>query len=352
MRFRKTFKIAPGIKLNVSKSGLSTTLGGKGFSVNTGSRGTYLNTGIPGTGIYSRSKIGRTSRRSSQSTYQANYQMNEKQFESAIKWVNKKGGVPFIMLLLLSTVICFFVNPIIATLLLVGVIVVLIRWVTSRAGKSSALILKARKAWVQSDSDKMLESLEKAYDLYPNPELADDIAFQAQLNEKYILALKYLPEDETDVGTAFSKAECHFALNNYEQAAKYFGMLASLNGTDAQTDNVNAKLGISLHKIGEHRKALEHLQKVTTSYENQSELALLIGNCFIELGEKESGIFAMSSFIGRKRTFDLNMLEMCYTIGNVYLSEGEKTKAKQWLNKVYTQDVGYKDAGKLLASLN
>lgn len=56
-RFRKSVKIAPGVKLNLSKSGVSGTFGGKGASVNVGKDGAYLNTGIPGTGIYDRKKI-------------------------------------------------------------------------------------------------------------------------------------------------------------------------------------------------------------------------------------------------------------------------------------------------------
>lgn len=55
--FRKRIPIVPGINLNVSKSGVSSSIGGKGFSVTTGKKGTYANTSIPGTGIYDRKKI-------------------------------------------------------------------------------------------------------------------------------------------------------------------------------------------------------------------------------------------------------------------------------------------------------
>ena len=58
MRYRKSIKICKGVRLNLSKSGVSATIGVRGLSVNTGPRGTYLNTGIPGTGIYDRRKIG------------------------------------------------------------------------------------------------------------------------------------------------------------------------------------------------------------------------------------------------------------------------------------------------------
>jgi len=58
MNYRKRIRILPGVTLNLSKSGISTTIGIKGFSVNVGQNGAYLNTGIPGTGLYQRQKIG------------------------------------------------------------------------------------------------------------------------------------------------------------------------------------------------------------------------------------------------------------------------------------------------------
>lgn len=55
--FRKRIKIAPGVNINLSKSGASLSVGPRGAKVNFGKRGTYVTTGIPGTGIYSRTKI-------------------------------------------------------------------------------------------------------------------------------------------------------------------------------------------------------------------------------------------------------------------------------------------------------
>lgn len=56
-RFRKYITIFPGVRLNISKSGISLTFGTKGASVNVGKDGAYLNTSIPGTGWYNRQKI-------------------------------------------------------------------------------------------------------------------------------------------------------------------------------------------------------------------------------------------------------------------------------------------------------
>lgn len=57
-KFRKSIKIAPGIKINLSKSGLSTTVGKKGASVNLGKKGVRTTVSIPGTGISHTSKVG------------------------------------------------------------------------------------------------------------------------------------------------------------------------------------------------------------------------------------------------------------------------------------------------------
>ena len=52
LRFRKIFSIIPGVRLNVSKSGVSTSLGGHGATVNVGTNGKRTVTlGIPGTGL-------------------------------------------------------------------------------------------------------------------------------------------------------------------------------------------------------------------------------------------------------------------------------------------------------------
>jgi hypothetical protein len=58
MRFRRKAKLFPGVYLNFSKTGISTTIGVPGASLNFSKQGTHLNTGIPGTGIYDRQKIG------------------------------------------------------------------------------------------------------------------------------------------------------------------------------------------------------------------------------------------------------------------------------------------------------
>ncbi len=52
LNFRKSIKIAPGIRVNISKKGLSSvSVGGKGARVNVSKKGTRTTVGIPGTGL-------------------------------------------------------------------------------------------------------------------------------------------------------------------------------------------------------------------------------------------------------------------------------------------------------------
>lgn len=50
-RFRRSVKLMPGIRLNVSKSGISASVGVPGATVNIGRRGVRGTVGLPGTGL-------------------------------------------------------------------------------------------------------------------------------------------------------------------------------------------------------------------------------------------------------------------------------------------------------------
>jgi len=58
-RYRKSVKLFPGVRVNLSHKGISTTAGIRGLaSVNIGPGGTHLNLGVPGSGLSSRTKLG------------------------------------------------------------------------------------------------------------------------------------------------------------------------------------------------------------------------------------------------------------------------------------------------------
>jgi hypothetical protein len=58
-RFHRILNIIPGVRVNVSKSGLSTSVGPRGADINIGRHGVTTNAGIPGTGLSYRQKLGK-----------------------------------------------------------------------------------------------------------------------------------------------------------------------------------------------------------------------------------------------------------------------------------------------------
>jgi L,D-peptidoglycan transpeptidase YkuD (ErfK/YbiS/YcfS/YnhG family) len=66
LRFRKRIKIFPGVWFNLSKSGISTSIGGKGLTVNLKDGKTKTTVGIPGSGLsYSETSSGNPEKQTS-----------------------------------------------------------------------------------------------------------------------------------------------------------------------------------------------------------------------------------------------------------------------------------------------
>jgi hypothetical protein len=68
LRFRRTMKIAPGIRLNLTKKGISARVGPKGAGVTIGTSGTTVSAGIPGSGLHVSQKVKKVKAAPSQKT--------------------------------------------------------------------------------------------------------------------------------------------------------------------------------------------------------------------------------------------------------------------------------------------
>ena len=56
-RFRKSLRILPGLRLNITRRGVSANIGVRGANVHVGSQGAYVNVGLPGTGVSYRERL-------------------------------------------------------------------------------------------------------------------------------------------------------------------------------------------------------------------------------------------------------------------------------------------------------
>jgi hypothetical protein len=57
LRFRRRFRLAPGVYANLGKGSASLSVGGRGHWVTTGTRGRRATVGIPGTGLWYTTRI-------------------------------------------------------------------------------------------------------------------------------------------------------------------------------------------------------------------------------------------------------------------------------------------------------
>jgi len=99
-RVRKRIKIAPGINVNVGKTGVnSASFGKRGASVNVGKRGVYGNVGIKGTGVSYRTRLDSTKNTNSKST---NSQTMPKE--------ERRNGKIFLYLAIISLLLGVFIT--------------------------------------------------------------------------------------------------------------------------------------------------------------------------------------------------------------------------------------------------
>ncbi len=95
LRFRRSIRLAPGLRLNLGKRGMSISTGVRGASMNFGPRGIYGNVGIPGTGLSIRERIGGARRASRRSGRRPASKPAEPKDIKAIINLNEDGSLDF-----------------------------------------------------------------------------------------------------------------------------------------------------------------------------------------------------------------------------------------------------------------
>lgn len=63
LRFRKSFRLLPGVRVTVGRRGLGASIGPRGASLSVGKSGVHAQAGLPGTGLSYRTKLGGGKRR-------------------------------------------------------------------------------------------------------------------------------------------------------------------------------------------------------------------------------------------------------------------------------------------------
>lgn len=93
-RFRKSLKIAPGVKLNFNKKSTGITFGGKGFHYTVNSKGKKTTSvGIPGTGLYYTTTSGGNSKKKSNKSIKTQGSAYNMDTANTKKWYQKTGYI-------------------------------------------------------------------------------------------------------------------------------------------------------------------------------------------------------------------------------------------------------------------
>ena len=115
IRFRKSFKVFPGVKINVSRGGISVSVGRPGATLNFSKRGVRQTIGLPGSGVSETSYLFKKDSKSEKEKDEDNDKDKdrEKELEDADR--EEAGGevgcfpASCLMLLALAGVVAYFV---------------------------------------------------------------------------------------------------------------------------------------------------------------------------------------------------------------------------------------------------
>ena len=226
-RFRKSVKIAPGVRVNLGKKNASVSMGVKGAGITMGTAGTTIAASVPGTGIGYRRKI--SSKRSTHSNQTPSSPRNL--------------GDAFRVVGLLASVCGIFFPPI----LLVSLPAVVLGSLYTRSKErrfERALVLQAAAL----DLSEAVDRMNKAKTLTPQIRHCNDaIGFLATVNEldprgrtvgqqkelrrQLLTRLRVMPFLDS-----FDKAELKYLEGDYTTAAKHGQKAASLLQDKAVTD--------------------------------------------------------------------------------------------------------------------
>jgi len=311
LRFRKSYKVAPGVRVNVSKGGLGVSTGTKGVRVGIGPKGKYVSGGIPGTGIYGISYLSDKDKsraiKSSKIDQDINFQIAIPQNLNSVKDWGVKLFASILVFPLFSLILYLF-SPILAVILL-GVVLIL--WIiqipqirTYNIIKKTNLALQQENIELAIDNLKRIDISDENYNIFNR-----DLGILHQMNSDHDSALKYYQEYLTKYDDPKVKALVAISLNELEKYNDALGILRNLPSEEKQNLVVINATGYAHLKMG------------------NPELALAI----LERGPI------------RTRKIDSQIMTFRYLLGLTYKELGKKRQALTQFNKVYVDYPEFED---------
>ncbi|HEX7017690.1 MAG TPA: DUF4236 domain-containing protein [Patescibacteria group bacterium] len=294
-RFRKSFKVAPGVKLNLSKSGIGMSAGVRGARVGISSRGnTYSSIGIPGTGIYSTS-----------------YSKKGRKTVTAQSSQSNSGAGVKVFLWIVAIILGIALPPLGAFMLVVAIFYYYQR---NKSPKYQAE-KRNKKATTLIDDEKKYE-------------------------EAVTLLLESQKLDPENKQTSFLLGA---AYHNSGQFSEAIPQLLEAYKNDPTSEKIVISLANSYFNTEKYDDAISLLQGSSSSWENNLKAIQLLGMSFANQKKYDLAIDVFKKAPLLKRNLDADLLELHYNLGLVYEEAGKKKEALKHFKKVYAYDINYKE---------
>lgn len=319
IRFRRSMKLAPGVRLNLSKSGLGVSVGRRGARFGVGPRGAYTSFGIPGTGLYTIDYLGkggkpRHPQRTAGLAPGSSLPVPEEAPAPAlplpeeIATASGYGGF-----LALIGAAWFLFNQ-----LWGGIFVLLVILIFLPQFQVARRFRKANRAWDAGRYAEAARHLEEVRRKKPELKSLD-----------YLLGLTWQEAGEP------------------AKAAPYYEEHLNL-----EPDDHRARFNLAVCYAGDHPgDALALLQSLPVEAKQELPVIILMGRLFLQLNRPELAVEVLEKGPVAARKMDEAILAFRYYLGLAYKRTGQNRKALTQLRKVYAEDMRYMNVARELREL-
>ncbi|HUM51815.1 MAG TPA: DUF4236 domain-containing protein [Chitinophagales bacterium] len=354
--FRKSVGFGP-FRVNLSKSGIGTSIGVKGLRVGVNSKGqAYRNLSIPGTGIFSRkvysnsNNLNQTSNQL-ESTQQLQNNYNVLGFEPNNKFVPTASQKIYLWQyeLFLKFIPKFIVDSYFG---FIGIFsrINIQKIKTFTDGK---IIYTAYNKAITQNYDIALDELAKIKftdnsDIY---DLSAVCYFQLENFDKaaanFDNALKLMKTDRLKVLYANSLR----ALNRPTDNKKLLELYSEIYQNHSEDDEIAFAVGYYLYLDSQYQKSIEVLQKI--KHESHMYLQALngIASCYGDLKEYDKGIQVLQLAPLNQKHLDDELKTVHYNLADLYEAVGDNAKAIKHFNIIEVQDINFMDVNDRIKKL-
>ena len=330
LRFRRSIRLAPGLRLNLSTRGVGLSAGVRGLRVGVGPRGPYMSAGIPGTGIYGYWHLGGRKRRGAAGRSAGAPEPSTARRVAAPPPVYGKPlpGHPamgWAGLLSIAGLVMLF-----AGLTLPGVVALAAAiGIVARYGRTPA--------WRAHDEES------RAVRLYRTGMPRGD---RAKLEQALEHARRCLELEPAAQRAHYIAGSCLLELDRPDEAVAH---LEQVEGDEPPLLLLRLQAYARLER---HQEVLETLLRLPDEFQDALPFRNLRAAAHLELGEPDVALEVLRAGPTRKRIDgDPDLLALHYLIGRCHEALGQKAAAHRAYARVVADDPEYSDARERLEAL-